>query len=137
VLFFSSHEDPLFPGTGKRSERGAGRGKGFTINAPLPPGATGDDILHAWQKRLVPKLRTFKPELILISAGFDAHRDDPLADFRLETTDFTRLTLTVMEWANQYAQGRIVSVLEGGYNLQTLGPAVAAHVAALAGIDDA
>jgi acetoin utilization deacetylase AcuC-like enzyme len=136
VLFYSSHQHPLFPGTGKRREKGVGKGKGYTVNSPLRAGARVGDLLGEMRKHLVPLLPKFKPELVLISAGFDAHRDDPIGSFRLDADDFAKLTREVMEWADEYADGRIVSVLEGGYNMQALGRSVAAHVAALASMDD-
>jgi acetoin utilization deacetylase AcuC-like enzyme len=132
VLFFSSHQYPLYPGTGKRDEIGAGRALGQTINAPLPAGSGYMEILGEIEKRVEPMLRKFKPELVLISSGFDARIDDPLGDFTLQDSEFALLTRRVMDWANDYAGGRIVSVLEGGYNLRTLGKTVAAHVRTLA-----
>jgi acetoin utilization deacetylase AcuC-like enzyme len=136
VLFFSSHQHPLYPGTGARNETGAGRGAGFTVNAPLPARSGYDEILGEIETRLEPRLARFKPELILISCGFDARIDDPLGSFTLEDEEFAHLTRRVMEWAEDYCSGRIVSVLEGGYNLATLGGAVAAHVKTLASYDE-
>ena len=131
VLFFSSHQSPLYPGTGKRNETGAGHGLGYTINAPLPAGSGYTEILHELTTRLEPKLHDFKPELILISAGFDSHVDDPLGQFTLTDTDFIQLTRLLKSWAAQFCNGKLLSLLEGGYNLHTLGPAVAAHVQTL------
>jgi acetoin utilization deacetylase AcuC-like enzyme len=136
VLFFSSHQHPLYPGTGKREETGTGRGLGMTINAPLPAGSGYKEIIGEIETRLEPLLPKFKPDLILISAGFDARIGDPLADFTLEDEHFGMLTRRVMEWAEDYSLGRIISVLEGGYNLATLGGAVAAHVKTLAAYDE-
>jgi len=136
ILFFSSHQHPLFPGTGKRDETGAGSALGLTVNAPLPAGSGYKEILGELETRVEPLLPKFKPELILISAGFDARVEDPLGDFTLVDDEFALLTRRVMEWAEDYSSGRILSVLEGGYNLRTLGGAVAAHVKALAAYDD-
>ena len=136
VLFFSTHQHPLYPGTGKRDETGMGRGLGYTINAPLPAGSGYAEILGEIETRLEPALQKFKPELIVISAGFDARKQDPLGDFTLEDEQFALLTRRVMEWAEDHSSGRIISVLEGGYNLQTLGGAVAAHVKTLAAYDE-
>jgi acetoin utilization deacetylase AcuC-like enzyme len=136
VLFFSSHQHPLYPGTGKRDETGVGAGLGYTVNAPLPAGSGYDEILGELETRLEPLLPTFKPELILISCGFDARIQDPLGDFTLEDEQFGLLTRRVMDWAEDYSSGRIVSVLEGGYNLETLGGAVAEHVKTLALFDE-
>ena len=136
ILYFSSHQHPLFPGTGKRDETGEGRAVGLTVNAPLPAGSGYKEILGEVETRVEPLLPKFKPELILISAGFDARVDDPLGDFTLVDDEFALLTRRVMEWAEDYSSGRIVSVLEGGYNLRTLGGAVAAHVKTLAAYDD-
>jgi acetoin utilization deacetylase AcuC-like enzyme len=136
VLFFSSHQHPLYPGTGKRRDTGAGPGLGLTVNAPLPAGSGYHEIVGELETRLEPLLPKFRPELILISAGFDARVEDPLGDFTLQDEQFGRLTRRVMQWAEDYAGGRIVSVLEGGYNLKTLGGAVAAHVQNLALIDE-
>ena len=136
VLFFSSHQWPLYPGTGKRKETGSGRARGLIINAPLPPGSGYAEILGEMETRLEPAIARFKPELVLISAGFDAQLGDPLGRFTITDREFALLTRRVMDWAEDFAGGRIVSVLEGGYNLDTLGSAVAAHVRALARIDD-
>lgn len=136
VLFFSSHQHPLYPGTGKRHETGAGAGLGLTVNAPLPAGSGYQEIAGEMETRLEPMLQKFKPELVLISAGFDARLEDPLGDFTLDDHQFGKLTRRVMEWAEDYAGGRIVSVLEGGYNLKTLGGAVAAHLQSLSLIDE-
>jgi len=136
ILYFSSHQHPLFPGTGKRAETGAGSALGLTVNAPLPAGSGYKEILGEIETRVEPLLPKFKPELILISAGFDARVDDPLGDFTLVDDEFALLTRRVMEWAEDFSSGKIISVLEGGYNLRTLGGAVAAHVKTLAAYDD-
>ncbi len=131
VLFFSTHQWPLYPGTGRADETGAGAGKGFTMNFPFPAGSGRKEILGAIENSLMPAAAAFRPELVMISAGFDSRIDDPLGDFTLTDADFADLTRAVMKIAAQYAGGRIVSVLEGGYNLGGLASAAAAHVEAL------
>ncbi len=127
VLYASSHQRPLYPGTGAADEHGDGN----IINAPLPPGAGSLVFRAAWNVRLLPELELFRPELVVISAGFDAHARDPLADLELEAADYTWITRRLVELADCYANGRIVSVLEGGYNLSALRECTAAHVGAL------
>ena len=131
VLFFSTHQHPWYPGTGAASETGYDAGEGLTINCPLPAGSGRREILGAFHEKLVPAADSFKPELVLISAGFDSRMDDPLGHFKLTDFDFADLTALMMEIADQYANGRLVSVLEGGYNLTGLASAVRAHVEAL------
>jgi acetoin utilization deacetylase AcuC-like enzyme len=131
ILFFSAHQSPLYPFTGKRNETGTGRALGNTINAPLPAGSGYGEIIGEIETRLEEAISRFRPELLLLSAGFDSRIDDPLADFTLEDEHFTLLTKRAMDWARDFTQGRLLSVLEGGYNLRTLGGAVAAHVEAL------
>jgi acetoin utilization deacetylase AcuC-like enzyme len=128
VLYLSSHQMPLYPGTGARSERGAGN----IVNAPLPPQSGSREFRAAWDEILFPALEHFRPQLLLVSAGFDAHRLDPLAQLQVETEDYAWITRRICELADKYAQGRMVSALEGGYSLQALRESVAAHVAALA-----
>lgn len=130
VMYCSTHEMPLFPGTGAMSERGD---HGTIVNAPLHAGDGGDTFREAFETVILPRLRNFAPELIVISAGFDAHWRDPLANLKLTAPDFAWVTRKLMELADQSAQGRIVSVLEGGYDLQGLGDSVAAHVNELIG----
>jgi acetoin utilization deacetylase AcuC-like enzyme len=131
VLFYSCHQSPLYPFTGRRDETGTGRGLHLNINSPLPAGSGYPEVLGELETRLEPTLADFKPELILISAGFDSRIGDPLGDFTLEDEHFIRLTRRLKEWAHDYAGDRLLSILEGGYNLSTLGGAVAAHVGAL------
>jgi acetoin utilization deacetylase AcuC-like enzyme len=133
VLFFSSHQAPLYPGTGSRQERGEAEGEGFTRNCPLPAQTSGRELLAAWRDQLLPLTESFAPEFVLVSAGFDSRAGDPLGDFRLEDADFAALTRLVMEIAAEHAGGRLVSCLEGGYDLAGLATASAAHVAALMG----
>jgi acetoin utilization deacetylase AcuC-like enzyme len=130
VLFFSVHQHPWYPGTGMRDETGTGRGLGATINAPLPAGSGRGRIFSEFE-RLAPVVQRFRPELVLISAGFDARIDDPLGRFTLTDPDFADLTRLVKSWAKESANSHIVSVLEGGYNRSTLGKAVVAHVQTL------
>ncbi|MEO8137225.1 MAG: histone deacetylase [Betaproteobacteria bacterium] len=133
VFFFSTHQSPWYPGTGAFGEHGEGRGEGTTMNCPLPPGAGRKEILGAFQERLLPAMREFRPELVLISAGFDSRAGDPLGRFTLTDQDFSDLTLLLRGVADQHSCGRVVSVLEGGYSLDGLARAVAAHAGALSG----
>jgi acetoin utilization deacetylase AcuC-like enzyme len=130
VMYCSTHQMPLFPGTGAVIESGE---HDTIVNAPLRPGDGRDAFRAAFESRILPRLREFRPELIVISAGFDAHMRDPLANINLDESDFAWATQTIMEVADRFADGRIVSVLEGGYDLSALGNSVAAHVAALMG----
>jgi acetoin utilization deacetylase AcuC-like enzyme len=131
VFFFSTHQWPLYPGTGRADERGAGAGAGTTMNFPLPAGSGRNEVLGAVQNSWMPAMRDFRPELVLISAGFDSRTGDLLGRFRLTDADFAGLTRAVLEVAGQSAQDRVVSVLEGGYSLPGLASAAAAHVTAL------
>ncbi len=133
VLFFSTHQYPWYPGTGAARERGDGPGEGKTLNYPFPAGSGREEIFGAFREALLPAAREFKPDLVMISAGFDSRIDDPLGDFTLEDQDFADLTSVMMEIADQHAGGKLVSVLEGGYNLSGLAQGVRAHVAALTG----
>ena len=128
VLYSSTHQMPLYPGTGAVSESGE---HDTIVNAPLRPGDGGSQFRTAFETRILPRLRDFKPDLIVVSAGFDAHTRDPLANLNLVEADFAWATLQIMEIADNSAQGRVVSVLEGGYDLQGLAGSVAAHVTAL------
>jgi acetoin utilization deacetylase AcuC-like enzyme len=127
VLFASSHQMPLYPDTGHADERGIGN----IVNAPLPPGAGGEAFREAWESRLLPAIEAFAPQLLLVSAGFDAHRRDPLAQLELEAGDYAWLTLQLAAIADRHAGGRIVSLLEGGYDLDALRECSVAHVGAL------
>jgi len=124
VLYASTHQMPLFPGTGAASETGAGN----IVNAPLSPGDGSGEFQAAFRDRILPALRAFAPELIIISAGFDAHRRDPLAEVNLDADDFARATRELMDVADQSAGGRVVALLEGGYDLIGLADSAAAHV---------
>jgi acetoin utilization deacetylase AcuC-like enzyme len=133
VFFFSQHQYPWYPGTGSRGETGFGRGRGFTMNSPVKAHTRSAEQKRMFEAALGDIASDFKPDLIMISAGFDAHLTDPLGQLRLEDEDFVAMTKTVKQWANEVCGGRIVSALEGGYNLETLGETVKNHVAALAG----
>ena len=128
VMYCSTHEMPLFPGTGALGERGE---HDTIVNAPLRAGDGGDTFREAFEVAILPRLREFKPEILIISAGFDAHTRDPLANLNLLEADFTWVTKKLMDIADDSAQGRIVSMLEGGYDLQGLARSAAAHVTAL------
>jgi len=128
VMYCSTHQMPLFPGTGAVGESGE---HNTIVNAPLKPGDDGKVFRAAFESRILPRLRDFRPELVVISAGFDAHYRDPLANINLDEEDFAWATQKIMDVADQYADGRIVSLLEGGYDLQALGNSAAAHVLAL------
>ncbi len=133
VFFFSTHQWPLYPGSGRADETGEGAGLGTTMNFPFSAGSGRREILGAVQDSLVPAMERFRPDLALISAGFDSRMGDPLGRFTLADGDFADLTRAVMEMADSYAGGRLVSVLEGGYNMEGLARAAAAHVRALGG----
>lgn len=128
VMYCSTHEMPLFPGTGAVNERGEFN---TIVNAPLRAGDGGDQFRQAFEQSILPRLRNFKPDILIISAGFDAHTRDPLANINLVEADFTWVTQKLMEVADSACNGRVVSVLEGGYDLQGLSRSVAAHVTAL------
>ena len=128
ALFVSSHQFPLWPGTGRADETGA---HGNVINLPLPPGTDGPAFRAAWDEQVFPRIDSFAPELILVSAGFDAHRDDPLAQLALEVQDFDWITRRICDLADRHAGGRVVSALEGGYNLDALAASTAAHIKVL------
>lgn len=137
VFFFSTHQSPWYPNTGYPSERGTGAGLGFTMNCPFPAGAGREQIVGAFTERLVPAAESFKPQLVMISAGFDSRLGDPLGEFRLTDDDFAELTRIVMGIARDHADGRLISVLEGGYNLSGLNSATASHVETLCGVETA
>jgi acetoin utilization deacetylase AcuC-like enzyme len=131
VFYFSTHQYPFYPGTGARAERGRDRGAGFTLNVPMPAGSGDDEYLAVFRDQLLPALERFRPELILISAGFDAHRDDPLAGMQVTEAGYAALTTLVKEAADRLCGGRIVALLEGGYDLRALAASVEAHLRAL------
>jgi acetoin utilization deacetylase AcuC-like enzyme len=127
VLYASSHQWPLYPGTGARAETGAGN----IVNAPLPAGAGSIDFRDAFNRIVLPALDDFAPQLVIVSAGFDAHRLDPLAGLELEADDYAWVTRRLVDLALRHADGRVVSSLEGGYDLGALAESSAAHVGAL------
>ncbi len=124
VLFVSSHQLPLYPDTGREDECGLGN----IVNRGLSPGAGSHEFRELWDGVLLPRMRAFKPQLVLVSAGFDAHRNDPLADIRLGQEDYAWITERLVELARTHAEGRLVSTLEGGYDLTALAESAAAHV---------
>lgn len=132
VCFFSVHRWPFYPGTGAAGERGRGAGEGTVFNLPLPFGISRADYFTRFEAVLSEAANRCRPELVLISAGFDAHRADPIGSLGLETEDFSRLTRLVAQVAQTYCDGRLVSVLEGGYHLQALAESVLCHLQSLA-----
>jgi acetoin utilization deacetylase AcuC-like enzyme len=134
VFFFSTHQHPWYPGTGMADETGAGAGLGTTLNCPLPAGSGSKEVLGAFETKLLPVVEKFRPELVLISAGFDSREGDPLGRFKLTDDDFGELTKMMMDVAKKHAGGRIVSVLEGGYALPGLASAAVSHLKALTGM---
>lgn len=132
VFFFSTHQSPWYPGTGAANETGEGKGKGSTMNFPFPAGAGRGEIVGAFRESLRRTADAFKPDLVMISAGFDSRDGDPLGRFTLTDADFADLTKTMLEIAGVHAEGRLISILEGGYSLNGLTAAVGAHVTALA-----
>jgi acetoin utilization deacetylase AcuC-like enzyme len=127
LLYASTHQMPLYPGTGSRGERGVGN----IFNAPLAPYSGSAEFRKAVTEVILPALAAFKPDLLLISAGFDAHEDDPLANLRLHESDYAWITAELMQVAKAHSEGRVVSVLEGGYDLKALAASAAAHVRTL------
>jgi acetoin utilization deacetylase AcuC-like enzyme len=127
VLFISTHQQPLYPGTGHPSEHGVGN----IVNAPLSPGEGSYEFRTLWNDVLLPRLHAFKPQLVLVSAGFDAHLRDPLANLELQAEDYAWITERLVDLAHAHAGGRLVSTLEGGYDLQALAASASAHVSAL------
>lgn len=135
VLYISTHQYPYYPGTGGAHERGEGKGEGFTLNIPLRTGTTGEEYIKLFQKKILSALEDFRPEFILVSAGFDAHKDDPLAGILLTEATYAEITQMVKEIAETHCNGRIVSVLEGGYNLTALAHSVETHIRGLMNVE--
>lgn len=133
VLFFSTHDKRAYPGTGSPRKTGAGDGAGYNINVHLGCGANDEEMYRAWEKHLIPAAEKFMPDLVLVSAGFDSRKDDPLGCFNLTDLCFSRMTKMAMEIADRHCNGRLVSLLEGGYNIAGLAEASTAHVATLMG----
>ncbi len=125
LMYVSSHQSPCYPGTGAAGERGI---DGNVLNLPLAPGSTGAEFRRAWERTGLPALHDFAPELLIVSAGFDAHRADPLAELLLETEDFGWMTEQLLAVADRHTGGRLVSVMEGGYDLRALAACAALHV---------
>jgi acetoin utilization deacetylase AcuC-like enzyme/formylglycine-generating enzyme required for sulfatase activity len=128
VLYFSTHQYPFYPGTGGEAEKGGGKGENYNINVPLPAGSTDADYLKAFKEKLEPAALAFSPDFVLISAGFDAHENDLLGGMKVTTEGFAQLTQIVSQIAQKCCEGRLVSVLEGGYHLQDLADSVEAHI---------
>ena len=133
VFFFSTHQSPWYPFTGHADETGSGQGEGTTMNCPFPAGSGMKEIGGAFREKLLPAIEKFRPDLIMISAGFDSRIGDPLGKFTLTDDDFTELTKLMLQFAADHCHGRLVSVLEGGYNLTGLASAATAHVGAMVG----
>lgn len=131
VFYFSTHQHPWYPGTGAKDETGIGKGRGTTLNVPLPAGSGMEEIGAAFLGAFTEKMKDFQPDLVIISAGFDSRLGDPLGNLTLSDDDFATLTTILAEMAGEYAEGRLVSVLEGGYNQSGLARAVRHHVEAL------
>jgi len=135
VLYASLHQSPLYPGSGKGEEVGGGAGIGLTLNLPLPPQASRERYLKAWSEELLPALRRFKPDLLLVSAGFDAHQDDPLGQLSLNAEDFGAMSRDLVALRDELGALGLVSLLEGGYDLPALAASVLTHLRALAGLN--
>jgi len=131
ILYFSVHQYPFYPGTGSESEEGVGKGLNYTINCPLPAGSTDSNYLELFENRLKPAALSFVPDFVLISAGFDSHKDDLLGSMRVTEEGYSQMTRIVKEIAQKCCQSRLVSVLEGGYHLQALANSVEAHIRVL------
>jgi acetoin utilization deacetylase AcuC-like enzyme len=133
VFFFSTHTLRGYPGTGDPARQGSGAGYGYSLNVPLDRGATDEDIINAWQQQLLPALQRqhFEPDFVIISAGFDSRENDTLGDFSITDQGYVRLTEMAIELARTHARGKLVSILEGGYNPSGLASAVTAHIGAM------
>ncbi len=131
VLYISTHQYPFYPGTGAYSETGKGRGQGSVLNCPMSAGSTDADYEQAFSEKILPKIDQFKPDVVMISAGFDAHYDDPLGQINLSTQFYGWMSERMTEAANKYAEGRLISMLEGGYDLNALAHCVDTHLQTL------
>ena len=131
VFYISLHQYPHYPGTGARESTGDGKGKGFNINIPMKAGSSDAEYIKAFREVIKPKAKDFKPEFILISSGFDGHKDDPLSSINLTEAGYYEITSIVKEIAAQYSKNRLISILEGGYNLFALANSVQSHLEAL------
>ena len=133
IFYASLHQWPLYPGTGAAHERGVGAGEGATLNCPQPPGSGDAEWLDTLESRVLPELERFRPGFVLVSAGFDAHRLDPLSGTCLSEDGYRRMSARMLELARAHAGGRLVSVLEGGYHLSALAACVETHLGELVG----
>ncbi|MCR9142617.1 MAG: histone deacetylase [bacterium] len=133
VLFISTHQYPFYPGTGAEKDRGVGAGLGATLNLPMARGSGNSEYRRAFEDHILPALKEFQPGALLISAGFDAHKNDPLAGIDLESSSFEWMSHSLLEFAREHCAGRLISFLEGGYDLDALAESVEAHAAVLAG----
>ncbi len=129
VLFVSSHQHPLYPGTGAAEDRGRGAGEGFTLNIPLEAGTTGPELLEALEREAAPAIERFAPDMLLVSAGFDAYRHDPLAQLAVDVDDFALIGTRLAEWARAFTSGLWMATLEGGYHLDDLPRCIEAFLA--------
>lgn len=136
VFYMSLHEDPsyCYPGTGRRTERGRGPGTGYTLNIPMPPHSEDHAYIQAMEREILPALQRFRPDCLMISAGFDAHADDPLAHIQLSSQGYVRLGQALGDFARENCASRIITVLEGGYNLDVLADCVEEHLRILQGL---
>lgn len=132
VLFISTHQEDIYPGTGQAEVRGRGEGLGFNLNLPLPRASDGNYALKIWDKQITPKINDFMPDFLLVSAGYDARKDDPIGGLNWDDDTFTQMTKRCVRYANKHCNGRILSMLEGGYNPEGLASSSVAHVKALA-----
>ena len=137
VMYVSLHQYPYYPGTGAASETGEGAGRGATLNCPMSAGATDKDYERAFMDKVLPTIDEFAPEMVILSAGFDAHHADPLAQIQLSTEFYGWMTHRMMEVADKHSHGRLMSILEGGYSLEALPLCVAEHLRVLAGAESA
>ncbi len=137
VFYFSIHRSPFYPGSGAATETGSGKGEGFTLNVPMPQGVGDADYIAAVKEKLIPAAKAFKPDFVLVSAGFDAHEADPLGGMKLTSRGYAELTRIVKSIAREHCDGRLVSVLEGGYDLHGLAASVEAHIRVLMEADAA
>ncbi len=131
VFYFSTHQYPFYPGTGAATETGQGRGRGYTMNVPLPAGTGDETYITVFEQQLLPRALDYRPDCVIISAGFDAHYADPLAHMEVTEAGYRRLTQVVKEIAARCCQNRLISVLEGGYNVEALGRSVTTHIETL------
>jgi acetoin utilization deacetylase AcuC-like enzyme len=136
VLYMSLHQSPFYPGTGRFEEVGEGDGRGFTVNIPLPGGFGDDEWTDAFRRVVVPVARAFDPQLVLVSAGFDAHANDPLGGMRVSENGFAAMADSLLEVAREHAEGRLIAVLEGGYDVDALSKSVEAVLGRMSGGGD-